>query len=240
MQQFKLCFKLENNIIPKDLDRLLVSFLKASAQNYSLDFFESIYDKSKSIVKPFTFSTYLPGAKFLNDKILLDESYFNMFFSSADLSHSIHFFNAFRLMKSKKYPMNSNSMKLASVGIQQKRAITDSEVVIKMQSPLIVRRHNSDNNTDIYYTLYQEEFGEALKENVNYLAEKLSWQVSTENFSITPIKGKKVVKNIFSRPVDGNIGIYKLTGTPELLNLLYMAGIGVRRSSGNGNFTVIL
>lgn len=40
--------------------------------------------------------------------------------------------------------------------------------------------------------------------------------------------------------IDANIGIYKVTGTPELLNFLYMAGLGCRRSEGHGKFEIVM
>ena len=69
--------------------------------------------------------------------------------------------------------------------------------------------------------------------------QKLNIPASAEGFSIIPIKGKKVVADIFGRKVDANIGIYKLTGSPELLNILYLSAMGSRRSEGHGKFEVI-
>ena len=54
------------------------------------------------------------------------------------------------------------------------------------------------------------------------------------------IKGKKVVVPAFGRLLDGNLGIYKLTGRPELLNFLYLAGAGSRCGEGHGKMEVIL
>lgn len=240
MQQLKLTFQTEQPTLPQDLDRLLVSFLKASVQNYSHDLFDVLYDKQRSIIKPYTFSTYLPNAKFVEDRILLGQPGFCMYFSDADLGQMIQFFNAFRLMKMKKYPMAGNSMQLTSVMLQKRKEITDSEVIIKMSSSLIVRRHQQEDNSDQYYTFDQPGFGETLKENVEIFVQKLGLQVPTDTFSIVPLKGKKVVAKVFGRPVDTSVGVYKLTGSPELLNLLYLAGLGVRRSSGHGKFEIVL
>lgn len=240
MFQFKLLFQTENNILPKEMDRLFVSFFKAAAQNYSQELFDQLYDKSKSIIKRYTYSCLLPSAKFQENKVELNQNGFTMYFSDADLSESILFFNAFKLMKFKSYPMNSNSMKLVSIQMQNKKEITDSEIVIKMLSSLIVRRHYSENNSDHYFTYDQEGFKEALKENVEFFLEKWGLSISTKGFSISPVKAKKVVTPVFGRNTDANIGIYKLTGSPELLNLLYLSGIGVRRGEGHGKFEVIL
>lgn len=239
MIQLKLEFQTEKPELPQELDRLIVSFIKASLENYSKDLFEGLYDKNKSIIKPYTFSYYLPGARFQAEKILLSENKFTMFFSNADLGQTIHFINAFKLMKFQKYSMNNNSMQLRDVRSQNRQEITDSEIIVKMQSSLIVRQHNSLDNTDVYYTYDNPEFVEVLKRNVECFLQKQSLVVSTEDFSIMPVKGKKVVANVFGRKVDANIGIYKLSGQPELLNLLYQAGLGARRSEGHGKFEIV-
>ena len=110
MFQLKLDFTLEKPELPLELDRLLVSFIKASTKLY-----ESLYDKTKSVIKPFAFSYYLPGGRFKDDKILLQETRFSMFFSNADLAQMILFFNSFKMMKFQHYPIKNNSMTLTSV-----------------------------------------------------------------------------------------------------------------------------
>lgn len=43
-------------------------------------------------------------------------------------------------------------MKLVSVKTKKLREIEENEIIIKMQSSLVARKHNSDDNTDNYYT----------------------------------------------------------------------------------------
>ena len=64
MIQLSLEFQLEKPQLPLEYERLMVSFLKAASRNYSEDMFERLYNKEHSIIKSFTFSTYLPGAVF--------------------------------------------------------------------------------------------------------------------------------------------------------------------------------
>lgn len=239
MNQFKLVFRLENSKLPRSLDKVLVSFLKAAAENYSPVFFNKLYDKSKSIIKGYTFSCYLPGAKFCGETIELAREEFSLFFSDVDQAEFLHFFNAFQGMKHRKYPLNGNSMELVSIRMQELNEIKENEIIVKMQSPLIVRNHNSEDNSDIYYTCETEGFAEALKDNVEIFLDKMGIDVSAADFSIEVVKGKKIVAHIFGRNVDASIGIYKLSGSPRLLNILYLSGLGVRRSSGNGKFEVI-
>lgn len=239
MFQFKMLFRLEKNFLPREMDRVIVSFLKAATQKYSQEFYENLYDKSKSIIKSFVYSYYLPGAKFCENKIELSRNEFTLFFSDADQTELLHLFNAFQGMRYKAYPMNGNSMQLVSMRMQNLDEIRDNEIVIKFQSPLIVRRHNSIDNTDIYYTYEMDGFQETLKDNVRIFVEKLGMTASVDDFSIEVIKARKVVVPVFGRNTDSSLGVFKLKGSCQLLNILYAAGLGVRRSEGHGKFIVI-
>lgn len=239
MYQYKLIFKLEKNWLPKEIDKLLVSFLKASAQSYSQDFYMRLYDKSRSVMKSFTFSYFLPGAEFGKERITLSKDEFSLLFSDADQQELLYFFNAFQFMKHKKYPMNGNSMRLVSIYMQKLNEIKENEIVIKMQSPLIVRNHDSEKNQDTYYTCCSDGFEQALKENVAIFLDRMGIMLSEDHFSIQVIKGKKVVVPVFGRNTDASVGIFKLTGSSRLLNILYQAGLGTRRSEGRGKFEVI-
>lgn len=136
--------------------------------------------------------------------------------------------------------MNGNFMKLVSVSLQNLPDIKDTEIIVKMQSSLIARRHDSETNTDMYYTYDQEDFSDVIHENVKFFIEKLGVSVSTKGFSITPVKAKKVVVPVFGRNIDSSVGIFKLSGSPELLNILQLAGMGARRSEGHGKFEILL
>lgn len=239
MYQIKLRFKLEYPFLPKEMDRLFTSFLKAATKNISEDLYQRLYDKSRSIMKMFTYAYYLPGAKFTDDKILLDKDEFMVFFTDADDKEFLYLFNAFQTMKFRHYSMNKNSMQLISVYIQNINDITDDEIIIKMQSPLLARYHDNDTNSDSYYTFDKDEFSDVVKENVKIFIQRMNIPVETDDFSIQAIKGKKVVIPVFGRNTDASLGIFKLKGSVALLNVLQRSGIGVRRSTGNGKFEVL-
>ena len=240
MNQLKLEFILENERLPRELDSLIVSFLKASMENYSKDLFERLYSKSHSVMKSYTMSYYLPGASFKADCIQLGQNKFTLYFSDCNKMSLFHFMNAFMQMKGKKYPMKGNSMTLTTLVTQPRRAVTDSEVIVKMSSSLIARRHDSETNKDTYYTYDQEEFGNVVKENVTLFLERMNLSVSARDFEIEAVKGKKIVADVFRNKVDANIGIYRLKGSTDLLNILYQAGVGSRRSEGHGKFELLL
>lgn len=239
MTELKLEFELEKPELPIEIDRLIVSFFKATIQNYSEELFEKLYTKEKSVLKKFTWSNYFPGAQFTSEKILLREKKFFINFSTIDLEELLHFYNAFSLMKGTNFHMTHNSMKLVSIRTKEMRDIKDTEIIIKMQSSLIVRRHDVSKNTDIYYSCEDLEFADIAKDNLRIFLQKLDIPMDISDFSITPVKTKKVVTKVFGRWVDGSIGIFKLTGSVELLNLLYAAGVGTRRSEGHGKWEVV-
>ena len=57
MNELKLEFQLETTEIPAELDKVLVSFLKATIENYSPALFEKLYNKNSSILKKYTWAT---------------------------------------------------------------------------------------------------------------------------------------------------------------------------------------
>ncbi|CBL20530.1 hypothetical protein [Ruminococcus sp. SR1/5] len=74
MNELKLEFQLETTEIPAELDKVLVSFLKATIENYSPALFEKLYNKNSSILKKYTWATCLPGARFTQEKYYLTRS----------------------------------------------------------------------------------------------------------------------------------------------------------------------
>lgn len=51
MTELKLEFLLEEPEIPAEVDRLLLSFLKASVEKYSPELFGKLYTKKQSVMK---------------------------------------------------------------------------------------------------------------------------------------------------------------------------------------------
>ena len=56
MTELKLEFLLEEPEIPAEVDRLLLSFLKASVEKYSPELFEKLYTKKQSVMKTYCWS----------------------------------------------------------------------------------------------------------------------------------------------------------------------------------------
>lgn len=93
-------------------------------------------------------------------------------------------------MKFRHYSMNKNSMQLISVYIQNINDITDDEIIIKMQSPLLARYHDNDTNSDSYYTFDKDEFSDVVKENVKIFIQRMNIPVETDDFLFRRSKEK--------------------------------------------------
>ena len=78
MFRLKLEFRMEKPELPREMDSLMVSFLKASLQNYSQELYEAFYEEHKSVLKNYAFSFFLPGARFEKEKIFLNKNHFTI------------------------------------------------------------------------------------------------------------------------------------------------------------------
>lgn len=63
-----------------------------------------------------------------------------------------------------------------------------------MQSSLLARKHDPENNTDIYYTCEDPEFSDTLKDNLKFFLNKIGWDEDVDCFSIVPVKGKRLLR----------------------------------------------
>lgn len=52
----KLDFILENNVIPDDINRVFVSYMKHSLEMYNEDLYKKLYEDDHRIIKSYTFN----------------------------------------------------------------------------------------------------------------------------------------------------------------------------------------
>lgn len=58
MTELVLEFEVENPELPLEMDRTGLSFFKASAKNYSPEWYEELYTKKKSVIKTYSWSFF--------------------------------------------------------------------------------------------------------------------------------------------------------------------------------------
>lgn len=233
--------ELEKPQLPKDYRPIFVSFLKNVLTTYNKDLAQKYYNENDPIMKSFTFAVLFRKPAFTEKTITLQDTQISLILSSHDLKDSMILYNAIITNQKTNFPLpEQNNMKILDIKIPRFSEIKTTQTIIKMISPIAIRQHDKETNKDIYLDYNSENFSEET-------AKIISWQLKNANlnenltngFSITPVMPKRTVVTSFNCNINANLGVYKLTGHPDLLNFLYLGGIGSRRNQGFGAFNII-
>jgi CRISPR-associated endoribonuclease Cas6 len=244
--RIKVNFAVEKELnIPIDYNYLLQSLIYNQLDGKLSNFLhnQGFIANGRSF-KLFTFSRILGNTRFIRDKKMLSiSSPFSIAISSpvSDFVQSL----AENLIRSNEIKINSESLLVESINIISPPQ-PKSEIEIKMLSPITVYSTlltADGKKKTYYYTPYESDFSRLIFENLakkykafyrqvaNGLKLRIEpLRVSTRSLKIITYKGT-VIK--------GWLGIYKLTGSPELITLAYDTGLGSKNSQGFGCFEVI-
>lgn len=234
--RFKLIFKLENETIPIQYRKNVISFLKLSLEEYDIEYFNKFYHKKDRIIKPYTFSVYLRNAKINSETITVPDKTFTLNISIADIEIATILYNSFNHQIRKKIPMDKNSLTLIDIAMIPEKKILEDKIIVKFMSPLVVHDRNRETRKDYFYSFEDEKFLETLKINIKNQLEGTDITLkSVESFNIIPIKAKKTVVKFYEKQIEVSLGSFELSGDKKLLNLLYQGGIGSKRSAGFRN-----
>lgn len=238
--RLQLNFLLKKPELPLDYRAACVSFMKSALGNYDKRFFDLYYNDGAKI-KSFAFSLRLPKPEFQQNKIILSINKAEFNWSAFDDRDALIFYNAFLGMKGKKFELaNDNAMTLDKLIILPEYKVNQPQMLIKMLSPMIVRLHDKANNKNRYVKYMDDDFSQKAEEAILAQIEMMGLSASLlTKFSIEPVQAKNCVVKTFGHTADGTIGVLKLQGQPELLNILYKAGMGANRSIGFGLFEKI-
>lgn len=230
--------KLSSNIISKNYRSLILSYLKNAFQSNDVELYEKYYGCTYSL-KNFCFSIVLDNPKFNENLIILDSNEIIIKLSIMDISCGIDIYNALLKMKNKEYiTSENNSLTLIDIKLENHKIINKNEIIVKMQSPLIVRIHV--NNKDRYLSYKDTDFINCLKSSIGYtLKEFTNIDLSNRNLKIMCISPKKTVVDAFGAKITANLGVCKIVADLDVINAMYQLGIGSRRSEGFGMFEVI-
>lgn len=190
-------------------------------------------------MKPYTFSVYLPQAKFEKVYITLGESReFVINFSTSDAEIAINFYNAFLAMKNETILWgNDLTTTVKKVDIVTLPPIVTEKIQVRTLSPIICRHHNQETRKDWFYTYDDKEFLPILKRNMTFkLVDRLgeTARYDLEKLTLTPIKMKKTVIKHYEKQIAGSIGTFEVTGKAYLLNEFVDSGVGSLTGSGFG------
>ena len=237
--RLKLHFELENEKMPIQYRKYILSFIKKSLSEYSEEYYKRLYDGNKPIIKPYTFSVFFEKPKIDNEEIILAKKYFDLNIAIQDYEIAVALYNSFNHEKNKNFLIRNNSWKLTNIIMLPEKNITAESINIKFQSPLVAR--NRQNQKDYYYSYTNpEKFLETLKINIREELKITDIPLETiETFEITPIEPKKVIIKFYEKQIETSIGKFNIKGDKRLLEYLYKAGLGSKRSAGFGMFQII-
>ena len=236
----ELRFSFENEIIPIDYRSFIVSFIKHCLEEYDEDIYKKMYNNDNPVMKEFTFSVYLPQAKFNKETIALNKKAMIINISNYNTRLALIMYNAFNnyYRKKESYIIKNNKFKVTHIYMKKLTDVKEDNIIIEMLSP-IISRHHVKGQKDIYALASDNNFEEIVKENISSVIENYKLDFNLENLKIIPLKTKTVNIKLYNSMRPGNIGKFQLKGTPELLTFLYKSGIGSLRSSGFGHFKII-
>lgn len=236
--RYKLFFELENKDISIQYRKSILSFFKKSLSEYDNEIYEKLYHAKDPIMKPYTFSVFFRDSEFKENRIIVNSKQMELNISIADYEIAVILYNAFNHQRNKIFHLEHNSMTLKNIVLIQEKQINTEEITIKFMSPLIVRQR--ENEKDYYFSVEGEKFLETLKVNIKEQLKLTNYPMEiADSIKFEKVNGRKTVVKFYEKQMEGSIGTFKLFGNKELLNFLYRAGIGSRRSSGFGMFEII-
>lgn len=236
--RYKLFFELENKDISIQYRKSILSFFKKSLSEYDNEIYEKLYHAKDPIMKPYTFSVFFKDSEFKENRIIVNSKQMELNISIADYEIAVILYNAFNHQRNKIFHLEHNSMTLKNIVLIQEKQINTEEITIKFMSPLIVRQR--ENEKDYYFSVEGEKFLETLKSNIKEQLKLTNYSMDiVDSIKLEKVNGRKTVVRFYEKQMEGSIGTFKLFGNKELLNFLYKAGIGSRRSSGFGMFEII-
>jgi len=237
--RLKLYFELENENFPIQYRKSILSFIKKSLSEYSEGYYKKLYDGNKPTIKPYTFSVFFQKPEIQEEQIILHSKSFELNMAIQDYEIAVVLYNSFNHQKQKQFSLKSNSWKLTNIAMLPEKIINTESINIKFQSPLVAR--NRQEQKDFYYSYTNpEKFLETLKINIKEEVKITNIPPEiVETFEITPIQPKKVIIKFYEKKIETSTGIFNIKGDKILLEYLYKAGIGSKRSAGFGMFQII-
>lgn len=240
----------------------LVSLIKEALKRSDEDYKNFLYNGK--ITKPFSFNLVFPKEKQIKKEIIQIDNKFkiedivfyfnnqvlNLYISSTDYRFIISLVNGLKKIKRFNFSFDNNffingekiHFQIKSLSVLNEKPIKSETVVFKTNSPIII-----EDKKDNPIVFDNEKFEYYLNE-ITYRILKsphIKGKGLEKPLKFEPIKMKKqVIKHTLKefrektgKPImflTGSSGIFKLSGHPKDLEILYKIGIGNRTGQGFG------
>lgn len=233
-------YEMSGELLPKDYRSGFMSLIKKAIQEAHPLLFEEYYMRRK--LKPFTFSVYFPRMKGSENGSIRVGSEVRLNFSTSSLELATHLYNGFRSEKIKSFPLFQNLITRKDINLRRTEDIRTSEVVFKTASSVLV---NNKGDSHRYLLPGEPGFLEGLQFSINEVAREFLKRISDVpfEFEVFERSGERSVKrrvvSHYNQSMSSMVGSFTLKSEPEILQLIYDVGLGVRRSQGFGMLEVV-
>jgi len=238
--------------IPKTYRKNFLSLIKETLtpQGNPSELYLKYYSqdaKKQNIPKPFTFSVYIPI-----DRANKAKNYFTLYrdtirfhLSSYDPVFLMSVYNGLiKISKKGDFPLFSGTqIKIKNFHLEKDTFFRENQADFKPYSPVLIRQISGADKSK--KTEFISEGSELLKEalfnNINFLSKKfLDIEINKSDIEIDFPNG---VNKVFAISYAGEIGIndiIRIKAAPEILKLIYDAGLGAKRSQGYGMLEAVI
>lgn len=258
---------IKTNKIPIIYRHRVISLFKEALKKADKDYKEFLYNGK--ITKPFSFNLLLPKEKKPEKaKIQIDENfviedtvfnieggYLSLFISALDYRFLISVFNGLKRLKNFDFSSDKNMLingekivwQIEKVIPLNERPIKSENIVFKTNSPIIVEDENdnpvlfSDKDFEFHLNQITDKIlksphikGKGLEKPLKFEPIKMEKQVVKHTLKDFREKTGKPIMYLTT-----NSGIFRLTGHPKDLEILYKIGIGNRTGQGFGMVEVL-
>ncbi len=230
--RLEISYRLTGTRLALEYRRGFASLLKEAIKQASPACFARYYSRLHTL-KPFTFSVFFPGlAGREGDHFEVgSKAILNFSTSCHELCASVY--NG--LLQLRQFPIFENRAELEHLFLKPKITIAQDTAAFKTLAPVLVNTKGEPN----WYLLPEDEgFDEGLAFSVQEIC-RAFLDMRDVSIEFRPIDFRRKVVRHYNMDMQGFVGIFELRGNPEVLNLIYQVGLGVRRSQGFGMLELV-
>ncbi len=238
-----IILKQEPLLIPTNYRISFMSLVKEAIcfGNDDNEIYQKYYgDHRQNAQKPFTFSVQLPVKEKEKGRFILENNRIGFHFSSRDPVFLISVYNGLVNLK-KDYPLfPRQKIEIRNIHLEKNMVIDSDEIVFKTYSPFIVR-DIQDKKGKGFISFDHEDFEKNLFYSVENLCKNFiskDYELSREHAEILLVKCRADIISHYGGEI-GTSGIIKIKAPAEVLQLVYDAGLGAKRSQGFGMLEVV-
>ncbi|GIX01855.1 MAG: CRISPR-associated endoribonuclease Cas6 [Thermogutta sp.] len=230
--RLRVVYSLHSDRLPVEYRRGFASLLKEAIKRSDPLCFQRYYSRLH-VLKPFTFSLFFPGLIPVGDGDFRVGTKAILHISSNSRELISCLYNGLRSLP--QFPLFHNTATLQSIFLTPFRAMTISHARFKTMAPVLVNTKGDPN----HYLLPDDKgFEEGLRFSVREIA-RTFLNMPDAPIDFRPLDIHRKVIRHYNMHMQGFVGVFELQGQPEVLNLIYQVGLGVRRSQGFGMLELV-